>query len=196
MKTVAIVALLISAMGSQVPHPLSTSESTTAYVLHDEKRHKWCAYRDEGRWRDAIETSRSQETVSVSFKGQYPRVVKITRADNPEAGDWIINETYYLNEDGTVSSLERVTNVLPGDVSRKEVFVRINGKLLRKSVAMRSLASGGAVVDPKQLWFPHVAVAENRTDFGFSGLLQRLKEVRDQGTVCIPAPVGSNSNVK
>jgi hypothetical protein len=71
----------------------STTDLPKLYVLNKPQGNQWCGYLDEKRWRSDIDEYGALETASVEFHDAHPRLVKLTEADNPEAGDWIAYDT-------------------------------------------------------------------------------------------------------
>ena len=190
MKVISLLVLTIVA-GGMVPNVFSAGENaSTLYMLLDDHKNQWCGYHDEKRWRSAIDEIGSMDTASVDFANEHPKTVKITHADEPEAGDWIVYDRYDLDEHGVVRSLERTANVLSGDVSKKEVFEFRDGRFLPKSVVARSLQSGKLIAVPN-VWFPKLPKATGITDLPFGALIVRSQEVRTQDSVCVPGGTGS-----
>jgi hypothetical protein len=187
MKSLLVGMLLVA---NWMMPSLSSSPSAdlpTLYVLNNPQSNQWCGYLNEKIWRSDIDEYGALKTASVEFHETHPRLVKLTEADNPEAGDWIAYDTYSLGDDGAVVSLRRITNVLPGDVSRTEIFERHNGKLTRSGVTMKSLRSGRSVI-PGKLWFPNRPLISDTGALPFSALLHHAQDIRGDVPVCVESP--------
>lgn len=157
---------------------------STLYVLNNPQRNQWCGYVDEKRWHSDVDTYNALEVASIEFQGTHPRIIKITEEDDPEAGDWAAYDTYTLASDGTVISLQRTTNVLPGNVSRTEIFERQQGKLMRSTVKMKSLEKTQQL-ETKELWFPNRPLVSKRLAFPFSQLIERVAEIQGTQPLCL-----------
>lgn len=120
--------------------------------------------------RKDIDSVTALEVATVEYIDKHPRKISLTIEDPPEAGDWMIDDIYILNEVGDVLSLERETRVLPGDAKRIEKFERLNGKLVRTSISTYSLTSGHPI-SSTQITFPKYSVSSSVSKFPFSGLL-------------------------
>ena len=188
-QIMALIAMLGSTQVNVTPVPANLH---SLFVLHDGTKDQWCGYHEEQGWRSDIDRLGAFETASVEFSDGYAKIVKFTEADDPESGDWIVYDKYEIGEHGAVLSLERTTNILPGDISRKEVFELRDGRLVRKSVAMYSLKTNKQVA-PKNIWFPKLPLAKGVADLPFSALLNRIEEVSTRGTVCVPSPTATPS---
>ncbi len=167
------------------------TDSAMRYILHNERTNQWCAYSDQKRWSLDIDEDGALEVASVTFLNTYPSVIKLTQEDNPEAGDWTAYDTYQLNNSGEVISLIRITNVLPGDLSRTELFKRRQGRLLRQSVTTKSLSTGKPVAQA-HTWFPGRPLVSNVSAFPFAALLQQVHDPIRTEPLCIKA-VGARS---
>ena len=182
----------ILVMAAALPTQSSSSSvgDTKLYVLHDPAKDVWCGYDDASRWRKDIDSVMALEVANVEYIDKHPRRISLTTEDPPEAGDWMIDDTYTLNEVGEVLSLKRETRVLPGDARRIEKFERLHGKVVRTSVSTNSLTSGHPI-DSKQITFPSYSVSSSVSKFPFSELLNS-QDVSEQNRLCVkPNPVVS-----
>jgi hypothetical protein len=179
-------------------HPagvLGAAGTSTLYVLNNPQKNQWCGYVDEKRWQSDVDTYNALEVASIEFQGTSPRIIKITEEDDPEAGDWAAYDTYTLASDGTVISLQRTTNVLPGYVSRTEIFERQQGKLVRSTVKMKSLGKTQQL-EKKDLWFPNRPLVTKRLDFPFSRLIQRIAEIQSIQPLCLESQIHGDGKPK
>ena len=192
MRIALLISLLAVVTGLPVAELQVVAKPAMFYVLHDPTKDQWCAYQDQKRWRTAIDEHGALETASVQLIELHPTVVKITDADDPESGDWIVYDTYNLDAHGTVVSLDRVTNVLSDDVSRREMFGTRDGKLFRKSVATKSLKSGRPMI-AKDAWFPKVPLFGATSDFPFGEFLNRPQQVLGRDDICLASHTSTKS---
>lgn len=162
------------------------ANSPTVYVLKNPQKQQWCGFLNQQLWRSQIDEDGALETASVEFSDGHPLRIKLTEADDPESGDWIAYDTYMLDDDGSVRSLQRTTNVLPGDVSRTESFVNREGRLLKAGVTIKSLKTGRSVA-PRKFWFPNRLLLRNVTAMPFSALLARISDIHGTEPVCVSA---------
>ena len=175
---VACTAVCQSAGGTSRPVP-------KLYVLQNSSKHLWCGYHDEGRWRSDINGVGATETGSIEFDGEYPKIVRHTEGDDPEAGDWIVYDHYTFSKLGAALSLERTANVLPGNVSRVETFRLEKDRLVRLNVSMRPL-NPDSQMTPQAASFPKLPMASRIADLPFSTLIDRWGDVIKGGVLCVP----------
>jgi|ERR1700733_414631 hypothetical protein len=188
MKILAGTLALI--IGLSLADPPAPPKPATLYVLHDSDKDVWCGYRDATQWRAAIDQLEALEVASVEYQNQHPQIVKMTTEDSPEAGDWLVYDTYTLNQAGRVISLERITNFLPEDATRTEKYELNKGNLLRISTITKSLTSGRAIPS-KQIDFPSLPIATAASDLPFATILDRSQDVWGGRTVCVPPTLSS-----
>lgn len=156
------------------------------YLLHDAKKNLWCGYHDENSWRSAIGEVGATETASVAFVKAIPKVVKVTEGDNSGAGAWVVFDRYYMNDIGTVMSLQRNTSVFAGGVTRREVFEnRAGGHLAIQHVKLFSIETE-SLMARSDASFPTLPIATRAGNFPFGALIERSREVLAHGTVCVP----------
>ena len=177
--------LLSSPVAQAMPSPTPTAK--IYFVLYDAMKDQWCGYKDEKLWRADINNLGAYETASVEMVGQSPKVVKLTEADVPESGDWIVYDVYSLSDEGIVTALVRTTNVLSTDTSRREMFKLRGEKLVRTSQTVESLKSHHEITANKG-WFPPVPIASKVTDLPFSALLTRPQRLETGGQQCVKGP--------
>jgi len=182
-RLVEILLVITSVSWSAPPRSV---DGPTVYVLNNPQKQQWCGYLDQKLWRSQIDENGALETASVEFSDGHPRRIKFTEEDDPESGDWIAYDTYMLDDDGSVRSLQRTTNVLPGDVSRTESFVNREGKLVKTVVTMKSLKTGRSVA-PRKVWFPDRPLPRNVTALPFSALLPRIGDIHGTQPTCVSA---------
>ena len=171
--------------GALLPPGPAPEEAATIYLLHDAKKNLWCGYHGERAWRAAIGEVGAMETATIEFAGGVPKVVKVTAYDDSGAGAWIVFDRYYLNNQGEAMSLQRTTNMLADDVSRKEVFEsRAGGRLALQHVNFRSIDVDTALVRSSAA-FPKRPMATRGANFPFGALIERAQEVLVQDSVCV-----------
>ena len=83
---------------------------------------------------------------TVEFSGTRISRIRVTTPDDPGAGDWMMFDVYSVDANGKLRSLERTTNVLPGNISQLEVWSIDKGQAVRKSSVTRDLDT----LKPKQ----------------------------------------------
>ena len=170
MKKLTILILLACA---ELSFPsVQPVRSSKLFILQKSETGEWCSYADEKQWQSGIDQFGALEAVSVTFRGDRPKTIKIAESDTPEAGDWMAYDTYELDNAGHVASVTRETRMLPGDVSRIEIFHAREGKLVRTGVSYTSLTNGHVIV-PRGLWFPTRPLIARRDLFPFHVLLDQ-----------------------
>jgi hypothetical protein len=181
MKSVLIIGLLAVTTAQQS----SVSRPSKVYLLHDDKRNAWCGYSDEKLWRKSVDEIEATQVASVEFVGGHPIVIRVTTEDDPGVGDWAAYETYELSQTGKVVSLERITNFLPNDAKRTEIFQRREGKLVRTGLSIKSLRSGRPTSAP-DIWFLKFPLFETASALPFSSLIDHAQEFVGPNTHCVP----------
>lgn len=171
------VALLISLLKLEC----QTVGSSSAFVLRDEGRHRWCAYAYEKPWKEDISRLGSLEVATVHFVGEHISVIQLNIED--EAGDWMRYDSYSLRSDGAITGLKRTVNVAASDASRREIYSLSGERLVRSSVSETSLESNKKPA-PKDAWIPSFRVIRRLDEFPFSGLLKDIHQLIANQRLC------------
>jgi len=177
---------LILVTTGQPQHPLA-AKPVTVYALLDDTKHEWCGVDDKDRWESEIARVTATTSATIQLVDRHPTVITIYYDDEPGAGDWAARQTYKLNSAGQVVSLETITNVLPGDVSQRETYLRRNGRLVRSSLRFLSLTTKQPLKD-KPDWIPSLTHYASASAMPLVALIPRVDEIRAGKSVCVTAP--------
>jgi hypothetical protein len=186
--TIASSLGLLLIVGGSLSQPAvkAPEDTSTLYLVHDAKKDTWCGFHEEGAWRAAIGEAGATETASVEFVKKIPKVVKVTTDDDSGANGWIVFDRYYLNDTGLVMSLQRTTNVFADDVSRKEILeARNGGHLALQHVKFFTIESDSPMARSSTS-FPKLPITARVANFPFGALIERVREVFAQNSVCVP----------
>jgi len=163
--------------------PPRNEKPVKLYALLDDKKNQWCGYTDETRWKSETDRTLAETTASIEFINRHPRVVVLWLDDDAGSGDWAVQQTYKLNDAGEILWVEAITNVLPGDFSRKEIYQRRGSRLVRTSVKLTSMTTKLPLTE-KPDWTPSLPVYKTASALPMAPLIARSREILSGGTLC------------
>jgi hypothetical protein len=126
------------------------------------------------------------DVASVEYSNRRIKIINTTQVD--ETRDWIVYEQYDLDDEGNIRQIKRTMNVLPGDISKEDVYVNIGGVFKNVSTESRSLTTGKKMTT-ESVWFPSLPLVRRIRNFSFAALiLDRHSQMSLPGKVCVSAP--------
>ena len=191
-KTLFLIAFFVNTDMGQTKPP--TVPAKSLYFLNDPDE-RWCAFNRESEWRSEVEMLGALTTAVAKYTGSRISSIDVTTEDNPEAGDWVIFDTYSLGKDQTFQSLKRTINVLPGFTSELETWLIQNGKAIKQSSVSRDLDTlKPKPVQATGIWLPSAPIFTRLSALPFWPLVRDKRQQISSGreaciTVKRPPPV-------
>jgi hypothetical protein len=177
----SLLILLPLAVGAA--YGFSQTEQKTVRLLEDPDTRQWCAYSNESIWNMDVQSLAASSVGGLIYEDG--RLIQIIWTQSDESGDWTVFDRYFVDHNGQPERLERITNVLPGDRSVKDVFLITGGKLSRRSRAVSSLSTNKAA-QLGSTWLPNIPVRVATKNFPFSMFIGRTMPSNSRKT-CLPA---------
>jgi hypothetical protein len=139
-KTALTLALAFQATGA-------LSATSTVYFLEHYEKPSRCYYTTKTSFDKANEANSSHLLGTLTYKdGQ---LAAVDETIDSESGDWMMFDTYHLDEKGALTKLDRTLNTFYGDVTVQETFVFRNGRPNRTTITVRDLKTK-KIVDQKK----------------------------------------------
>ncbi len=119
----------------------------------------------------------------VTYSKGRLSAIQMTQWD--ESGDWVVGDTYLLDDDGGLLKVARVTYNFSLGITQDRSFRIRNGKAVMERSASRATRTGEPTEDLSGDDVPDVAVVVNSRSFPFWRIIRdRHEEVLLKGRVC------------
>jgi hypothetical protein len=158
------------------------------FLLQDSEHQQWCAYKAESDWSSEVKSLNSPVVATLELADG--RVSKVFLTEEDETGDWIVYDTYTLNENGAIEALKRTSNILSDDRKVQVTYAIKNGRAQEEAKTSRRLSTKEILPSQKD-WLPDVPVVTRAQDLPFFPILEDMHpEVWPKGRKCsaIKAP--------
>lgn len=164
------------------------------WLLEDTAKKQWCAYTDQKRWESERDSLEWATVGAVDFSdGNVIRVFITTPA---ESGDWVVADSYLVNDTGRLETLTRYTDQFSGGFFEKSVYFLEDTQAVLVSREFRTPEDEQLPSDPEDRksteghywhghYLPDLKVWLHLIDFPFSAFLEKdHKEVWETERTC------------
>lgn len=178
-------AVLVStaALCSPIGPAVAQSATVELFILEESQTSHWCAYRSEAAWHEAVQKEGAVTVGTLRYLDG--RLLQIDVTETDETGDWIVYDSYFLDNQAQIVKLLRLVNVLPGDRSISQIFAFKDGRARKTATSEKQLSTGARLRSPSKEWVPSLPIRIGIKSFPFHRLFE-LPGLTARVKVCTP----------
>ena len=175
--------VLLGGAGAAAGQSVAPDEDVI-YVLLDGSRSRWCAYASKDRW--AAKTEQVGPDMLGYLEYRHDRLQRINLRVAADTGDWIVDDSYTVDQIGQLVGLSRVIRYFSERELRSERFAIQGGKARLIEQSYKDVYTGRPLQLPRlNKTFDSWPMYLSKEGLPFVALLPRKAETKRAGEFCV-----------